>query len=283
MENLREIKDRIKTIGNLVKATNAIKMVSTIKLSKLNSLKKSSKKCSDVLLKLLKKVIIELKYKQLLESKHWLNRTAGETLIVVLSSDQGFCGSFNQMIAEKAKEMIKVSKGAFVEIYGKKAAILMRNSKSGSTNVNKVEKNYEHTYLVHALADTIIQYLVKRDVCEVYIISGEFKNVLVQKAKCTKLFPINIDATDTSEYTLIDGDKKDIVVDLLMKYLLTVFGSILTEHRVAEYSARVLATDGSVRNAKTLLEELKIVYNRTRQMKITQELTEIISSIDCIQ
>jgi F-type H+-transporting ATPase subunit gamma len=187
------------------------------------------------------------------------------------------------MIAEKSKEVVQLGNGALVEIYGKKAAILTRNSKSGITNVNKIEKNDYHTSTVHTLANTVFEYIVKRGVCDVYVVSGEFKNVLVQKAKCTKLFPINIDCTDTTEYTLIDGDKKDIVVDLLMKYLFIVFSGILTEHRVAEYSARVLATDGSVRNAKTLLEELKIAYNRTRQMKITQELTEIISSIECVQ
>lgn len=283
MENLKAIKDRIHTVNSIIKATSAMKMVSTVKLAKINNTNKCSKECSDILFDMFSKAVQEIVFNQEFDEEPWFYRKNGETLIIVLSMDQGFCGSFSQGIIDKANEVIKNNPKAYIEVFGKKANNIL--PKTLDIEISRdMTSRYDINAFSSLLSRLVFGYIHDYNINQVYVISGEFKNVLVQKVRSWKIFPININKDITKEqYTSVEGSRLDFIDSVFQMYLSKLFKGIVTEHLVSELSARTMAMDNSVRNAKDMFEKLNVLYNRVRQARITQELTEIISSIECVQ
>ena len=286
MENLKAIKDRIKTVGSIIKATNAMKMVSTVKLAHVNNINKCSKQCAEILFDMFSRATRELIFEQ--ETAYWFSPSQqGKPLIVILSIDQGFCGSFQQSLRDKAAEAIRQHPDAYVEVFGKKGEIFAQSaSRLSEVHDNmgaEVGSHYDVTGYVKLLSELVSKYVKEHSVSEVYVVSGEFRNVLVQKAKCQKIFPASEEDITKTQYTKIEGGRIDFINAVFDMYLQKLFTGIMTEHLVAELSARVMAMDNSVRNARNMYDKLSGLYNKVRQAKITQELTEIVSSIECVQ
>ncbi len=283
MENLKAIKDRIRTVDSIIKATSAMKMVSTVKLTKINNTNKYAKECSDILFDMFSRAVQEIVFKQEFDEDSWFYRNNGETLIIVLSMDQGFCGAFSQGIIDKAEEVIKSNPDAYIEVFGKKANNI--TTKTIGLGISRdLTSRYDIDTFSSLLTKLTFKYIHDYNINEVYVISGEFKNVLIQKARNLKIFPINMDKDITKEqYTSIEGSRLDFIDAVFQMYLTKLFKGIVTEHLISELSARVMAMDNSVRNANDMFERLNVLYNRVRQARITQELTEIVSSIECVQ
>lgn len=283
MENLKAIKNRIRTVNSIIKATTAMKMVSTVKLAKINNTNRFTKTSSDILLEMFSRAAKEIIFNQEFDENPWFYRKSGKTLILVLSMDQGFCGSFSQAIIDKASEVIRNNPDAYIETFGKKAKEI--SQKTLDTGISReLSSRYDVDAFSSMLAHLVFRYIHDNDVNRVYVVSGEFKNVLVQKARSLKIFPLDWNTNITDEpYTSVEGSRLEFIDDVFQMYLSKLFKWIVTEHLVSELSARVMAMDNSVRNAKDMFEKLKVLYNRVRQARITQELTEIVSSIECVQ
>ncbi|MDO4974823.1 MAG: FoF1 ATP synthase subunit gamma [Alphaproteobacteria bacterium] len=283
MENLKAIKDRIRTVDSIIKATSAMKMVSTVKLAKINNANKYSKECSDILFDMFSRAVREVVFKQEFNEEPWFYRKNGETLIIVLSMDQGFCGSFSQGIIDKANDIIKNNPNAYVEVFGKKGSDIFQ--KTLDIGISRdLTSRYDIDVFSSLLAKLVFKYIHDHNINEVYVVSGEFKNVLVQKARSLKIFPVDLNKDITKEqYTSVEGSHLNFIDNVFQMYLSKLFKGIVTEHLISELSARVMAMDNSVRNANDMFEKLNVLYNRVRQARITQELTEIVSSIECVQ
>ncbi|GHT88676.1 ATP synthase gamma chain [Alphaproteobacteria bacterium] len=277
MENLKAIKARIKTVNSIIKATNAMKMVSAVKLARLNNKNKFSSNCSEILANILKKVINEAIYSQKFDSNSWFMRKDGKELILLFSTDQGFCGSFNQNIFNLFKSVLAQNPEAYIEVIGKRAAFIKKDI--------ELEDKFEIKKCASGISDLILDYVINKGVYKVFVVCSEFKNVLQQTPKCFQIFPLRElqESNGKVNYIKIEGKIDKILDEIFYKYLKKFFTGRLTEHLFSELSARVIAMDSSVKNAKTMLEDLGILLNRTRQARITQELTEIVSSVEFVQ
>lgn len=282
MENLKAIKDRIKTVDSIIKATNAMKMVSSVKLAKVNNSNLHTKDCSNILFDMFSRAVRETLFDQNFEGTSWFAPAKGNTLVIVLSTDQGFCGSFKQFILDKGEETISKFPGAYVEVFGKKGESIPKNI-IDDIETREIDSRYNIKSYASMLASLSFKYIQNHNVKELFVVSGEFKNVLLQRAACRKIFPIEQEDVTKTEYTSIEGSKINFIESVFKMYLSKIFIAIVTEHLISELSARVMAMDNSVRNAKDMFEKLNGLYNRVRQAKITQELTEIVSSIECVQ
>lgn len=280
MENLKAIKDRIKTVDNIIKATNAMKMVSTVKLAKVNNRNACSKECAKILFDMFSIASTEFLYED--DAEYWFSKKCGKPLIVVLSTDQGFCGSFKQSIHDMAIDAISKYPGAYVEVFGKKGSGI-KQTRIEEISSRELLSRYDIDAFAEVLAQLVSGYVKKYDVNSVFVVSGEFKNVLVQKAQCLKIYSAPDRNVTEIAYSEIEGNNLDFINSVFDMYLSKLFSGIVTEHLVSELSARVMAMDNSVRNANDMFEKLNGLYNKVRQGKITQELTEIISSIECVQ
>lgn len=276
MENLKAIKDRMRTVDSIIKATSAMKMVSTIKLARMNTLNKCSKNCYEKLFEMLSAIIGNMAFDQKLDDKSWLLPSPdGRPLLLIMSTTQGFCGSFNYSLIEEAQKAINENPNAIIKIFGKKAAALSPSS------VVDINDRYNIHDFSKEVCSIVIDHLRNEKISKVIVVSGYFKNTLVQKAEAKQIFPFKIEKNP--KYVKVDGNEMDMVEDLFQAYIKKLFNAIITEHIVSELSARTIAMDNSVRNAKDMSKSLNVMYNKSRQTKITQELTEIVSSMECVQ
>jgi F-type H+-transporting ATPase subunit gamma len=202
-------------------------------------------------------------------------------LIFVLSTNQGFCGPFPQLLAKTAHSIIEQNPGAYVEVFGKKGASLAKNHEQ-RLDSKRPHFGQDIQLFTKGLCKLITEYVTLFNVRNIYIVSGEYKNAITQKAKITKIFPIEFENKKPPAYLDIDGEKIKFLEEIFKKYIQETVKALSTEHLIAEFSARVITMDNSVKNAKDMSENLGILYNRMRQDKITQELTEIISSTECV-
>lgn len=276
MENLKAIKDRIGTVESIIKATNAMKMVATVKLSRINSVNGYSKDCCKRLFDMLSLIIGNMVFDQKLDNNSWLlPEKDGRPLILIMSTNQGFCGGFNQSVAEEAGKVLSSHKEPIIKIFGKKAAFLSPSS------LVEIEDRFNIQQFSSEVAEIVVKHLKNDKISKIIVVSGRFKNVLVQHAEPTEIFPFKIEAKP--EYVKTDGNEMELAENLFEMYIKKLCNALISEHIVSELSARTMAMDNSVRNAKDMFRSLSMMYNRSRQAKITQELTEIVSSMECVQ
>jgi F-type H+-transporting ATPase subunit gamma len=274
MENLLSIKNRIITVESIVKATNAMKMVTTVKLSRVNHINKHSRDCSDKLFEVLQRIMGFMIFKQELDEDHWLlPREEGNTLLLVFSTNQGFCGSFNQSIVNEAKKHITPK--VITKIFGSKGASLSPDG------LVEIPDRFDISSFSEIVCNVIVDCLKRYRLSRIIVVSGYFKNVLVQEVKSIQIFPFI--PVGLPKYTQIDESAVDMIDALFLAYISKLFNAIITAHIVSELSARTIAMDNSVRNAKDMHKALSVLYNKTRQSKITQELTEIVASMESVQ
>lgn len=282
MENVQNIRSRITTVRNIHKAATAMKLISTIKLTKIKSVPAENiKEIIGILSDILSIVAGEAMYADEVNSSHWMLRKGGKTLLIVLSTDQGFCGSFKQSILNTAEQFVSEHRNLYLEIFGKKTGNLIPNI---ADNVERfVSSHYEIEEFAQTLKEMILSYILHNEVTDVYIISGEYVNVMKQLPRCIKLFPLSIKDATTFSKTDFNVPKMEFFDLVFKRYLYSLCYDTVYEHLLSELSIRVFSMDKTVRNADDITKELTLLYNRTRQAKITQELTEIVASVDCIQ
>lgn len=284
MENIQSIKSRIKTINNIQKAANAIKVISSIKLSSINRIDVNSLQSSvEILRNTLSIVAAEALYFNELNESHWIKRKQGRKLLIVLSVDQGFCGAFKQSLIESAENFILNNRDCFIEIFGKKLSTISSNVVDDNSIDRNIKSRYSIEVFANKLKEIIFKYVVEHNVHEVYVVSGEYKSAMVQTTKCFRILPLTIKDFKTFSTTEINTNRVQLLDYLLNRYLYTLCFDIIREHLLAELSVRVFAVDKTSRNADDMQKELTLLYNRTRQTKITQELTEIVSSSECVR
>jgi F-type H+-transporting ATPase subunit gamma len=282
VESLRAIKDRGKTVDSIAKATNAIKMVATVKLSKANSLYRYAGDCSSILLDMLSRAVAWARFNWALKDDFWTERKDGKTLVLALFTDQGFCGCFNQLIATAANRLISESNVDYVEVFGKKGSCIHSNKQDSKADRN-VSVYLDPAGFAKMLSDVVTEYVTQLGVSNVFIVSGEKKNSMVQVAKITEVLPLSISDSADFGNIAIEDDVQSFIDNVFQMYINSLFKSLIAKHLISEFSARIIAMDSSVRNANDMSEKLRALYNNIRQAKITQELTEIVSSMECVR
>jgi F-type H+-transporting ATPase subunit gamma len=230
------------------------------------------------LAEMIKMITNELEYKQIIKDDFWLNKKKGKTLIIVFSTNQGFCGSFNQAITNKAGEEVARHPNALVKVFGKKSSNIDERAEC-----IQFEDRFDIAKSANTVSELVFNTMKLEDTGKILTISGAFKSVMSQGAVCKQIFPLpSLDDGESHKYIGIEGDRLAVLESLFCFYIRKVMVSTVTDHLVSEFSARVMAMDNSVRNAKDMQVEMNIMYNRIRQAKITQELTEIVSSMECV-
>jgi F-type H+-transporting ATPase subunit gamma len=273
MENLSLIKTRISTIESVIKAMDAMKMVSTVKLARINP-PREAKDCAQVLFDMLSMVIGNMSFDQVLDKSHWVfPQNNGKALILIFSADQGFCAGFNQDISEFARKVISKYNDPIIKVFGKKAASISQSELIPITN------RIDFHAFARVVNGIMKDHLITRKVSEVVVVSSRFVNVMSQKAFSQQIFPFEV--KETPGYVKLENVPS---IDALFEmYMGTLLHGIIVEHITSELSARVMAMDNSVRNAKDVVKSLNVLYNSVRQAKITRELTEIVASMESVQ
>ena len=274
-QNVVKIKSRIKSVTGAYKVTSAMKLVSTVKLkqwkNKMLANKDYNKQLDEV-------VDLLLTFSKKTNSPFMkTNEKANKKLYVIISSTLGLCGSYNTNIFKVADA--KITKEDEAIILGQKG--IVRYSKEEFKVVEGFE--YSSSYIakdfVNRIKDYILNEYIKGTYSEIHIIYSEYKNSLVFFAKDYKLLPFIASKEESNDYPpIFEPSVNELVDKLIPFYLKTCLYSKLLESAVCEQAARSNAMENATNNAKDLLDELHIEFNKARQAAITQEITEIVSA-----
>ena len=297
MPNLKDIKNQINSVGSTKKITSAMKMVAASKLRRSQEKAEAARPYSTRLEEMLSSLassgvsgegVIKLLSGTGKDEKY---------LVVPVTADRGLCGGFNSSINRDTTKFIKS-----LEENGKKVQLVTIGKKSRDF-FNRIMKD-KVIYSFADLGPTGAGYDIalkisnklqnlffdeKYDKC--IIVFNKFKSAISQEVTHQQLIPLELnkedslskeqEAKDLSIYTY-EPDEETILKDLLPKNVSIQIFKVLLESNAGEQGARMAAMDNATRNAGEMIDNLTLVYNRTRQAFITKELIEIISGAESV-
>lgn len=291
MASLKELKDRIASVKSTQKITKAKKMVAAAKLRRAQMAAEAARPYAEqmekVMASLASKVSIDENSSKLLAGTGKLETH----LLVVATSDRGLCGAFNANIVKEARAKAEklLGEGHKVLFYmvGRKGIPIIKRFYPGQilthfdTSIVKAP-GYEEAKAIAADLTALIDE-GKYDVAHLFY--GKFKSALVQEPTVQQIIPIAVlDGAIAESEGAVDyePDEEEILAELLPRNLTTqIFGALL-ENNASEQGASMTAMDNATRNAGDLIDNLTIIYNRSRQAAITTELIEIIAGAEAL-
>lgn len=283
MANLKSLQERIKSVSSIQQVTKAMKMVAAAKVKKaqdkMEISRPYSKNTQDMICRILPQVSND---NIALVSKRKVSKTA----LIIITSDRGFAGSFNSSVIRLAeKEIEKLGKDK-VQLFclGKKASEYF-----SKRNYNVVQSFHDFwkdmTFdTASDIAETFIAAFKNHEVDEVNVIYNRFKTLASQDLLMEKVLPIDF----TKDYNPKDynydyePNKESIVKSLLPKHLKVQMWQQMLESYSSEEAARMIAMDNATENAKEIIKELKLEFNKARQAAITTEMLEIVGGAEAL-
>ena len=284
MPNLRDVKQRIRSVKNTEQMTKAMKLVSASKLRKAQAAIQTARpyahKMRDVMNHLVARCNNDLH--PLLD-----NRTGNRVLLVVITADRGLCGAFNSNIVKMTQELIKENTDREISLFiaGKKGLDFFQN------RPYKIQdkylgwtKDFEYLKAVE-IGDMLAQLFIENKTDRIYMVYNEFKSIMQQEVIREQLLPIVSEEAGDDQLTdyIFEPDEETILEDLLKRYMTTQIYRAFLESSASEHGARMTAMDSASRNAKEMIGELTLFYNRTRQAHITKELIEIVNGSEALK
>ena len=289
---LKEVKAKIGSVKNISELTGALETFSALKMKKTQKRFSESKPFAEEMARMLRNM-----KKALREGKSVFleKRPVEKILVCVVASDRGFCGSFNSNILRLAdKEIIELRKEGDVEILpiGKKAVSHYSKKERIRYSFSGVGDYWEFKQ-TKEISDFLISSFLKDKYQKIYIFYTHFYSSFIQKPTMVQLFPARSKTIENflkdeevedvdKNYTLEPSPKiiLDEVIPVFVQYLIYQF---ILSANTSEHSARMMAMRSASDNAKGLLEELRLVYNKARQEQITSEVCEVSSTKEAME
>ncbi|MBN7814034.1 ATP synthase F1 subunit gamma [Algoriphagus pacificus] len=287
MANLKEVKERINSVVSTQQITKAMKMVSAAKLrraqDKIVQMRPYSQKLTNILnnVSAASEGAADIVYAEKREVK--------KVLLIPVTSDKGLCGAFNTNIIKATNAAIK-DQLAGTEItvlpLGKKAHEYFK--KSGLPVVSDYFQIFQDLNFanVRQAAEYAMSSFVAGDFDQVFLVFNEFKNVATQIVRTEQFLPMaKEDSAEekTSEVDyILEPSRAYIIEELVPTSLKIQLYKAVLESNASEHGARMTAMDKATENAGELLKELRLMYNRTRQAAITNEILEIVAGAEAL-
>ena len=278
-QEVTRIKKRISSVNGALKVTSAMKLVSTVKLQKWRNKMLSNREYADTLKATADQVLSFAKKAK--TPFNVVNEETDKNLYIVVSSTLGLCGSYNSNIFRLADVTLKAKDNAI--ILGNKGLIHFEDSAFTKVSGFEEYNSIENSAMVNSITSFIISEYLKGKYHEIHLIYSEYKNSMVFVPKDLMILPLNKVETNENSYgPILEPDENSLVEQLVPIYIKTIVHSKLLESEVCEQAARCNAMDNATNNAKELLDELRIEFNKARQSAITQEITEIVSAANAV-
>lgn len=291
MATLRELKGRIGSVASSEKITGAMKMISSAKMHKaegaLRRLVPYRSQIETIISNLLSADVSFIS--PLIETRAEIRRAA----IVVLGSDDGLCGAYNVNISKRLIGRIAELRGIYgdsliIDIYpvGKKMVKIVSRFTDHNINVVAVPDGVNtksEGQAVKAFIRSLEDLFLSRNVDMVDCLYMQYKSAGRQMLTVDRLLPIDRSTFAAEGVTTASGrpyifepNPESIFRAVLPLFLLSVMQEIFAQNRASEQAARVMAMQSANDNAKKLLEQLQLEYNKLRQQSITTELLDIV-------
>ena len=287
MANLKEIRNRISSVGSTMQITSAMKMVSAAKLKRAQDAVTQMRPYAGKLREILENLSASL---DLSENAYAEQREVNKILIVGITSNRGLCGGFNNNIIKRVGTLIAedyAGKEVSVLCLGKKIKDVYKRTPNFYAN-DKLE-NMEDIYadlrfeLVAQVAEEIMAEFLNKSFDKVVLVYNRFVNAATQAIETEQFLPIvpTVSSSESGDY-IFEPSKMDIVEDLLPKSMKLQLYKAIRDSFASEHGARMTAMHKATDNASELQKSLKLSYNKARQAAITNEILEIVGGAEAL-
>ena len=285
MANLKEIRNRISSVGSTMQITSAMKMVSAAKLKRAQDAILQMRPYANKLTELLVNLSSSLDSSD--GGDFSSEREISNVLLVPITSNRGLCGGFNANIIKQTLNLIRndyAGKDVSILSIGKKSSEYFRNN-----NYNIISSHDEIfadlTYdNIAKISEDIMQSFLDLKYDKVVLIYNQFKNAATQNVMSENFLPVqspNDENASIGDY-IFEPEKKEIIQQLIPKSLKTqMFKAVLDSH-ASEHGARMTAMHKATDNASELKKDLTLSYNKARQAAITAEILEIVGGAEAL-
>lgn len=289
---LKEVRNRIKSVQSTQQITKAMKMVSAAKLRRAQDAIIQMRPYAQKLQVMLSNIVSNVdgggSSMKLAEV-----RNVEKVLLIVITSDRGLCGAYNSNVVKTAKATIEEK----YNIQHQKGNITIWNiGKKGWESMSKsgykTDATHKDIYLnlnfenVQAAAQSAVKAFENKEFDAIEVVYSQFKNAATQLFVSEAFLPIPKvlpkEGVKKSDF-IFEPNKDELIAELMPKILNTQLFKAVLDGNASEQGARMTAMDKASENANELLKSLKISYNRARQAAITTELTEIVSGAAALQ
>ncbi len=282
MANLKELRNRITSVGSTMKITSAMKMVSAAKLKKAQNAIVQMRPYASKLTEILQKASGTLDAS---ENAYGQVREGNKVRLVIITSNRGLCGGFNSSIVKKAKSFMEANPADYtISTIGKKGGEAFKYDARLSTRNTGLWDDITFEGAKEQ-AQVLMDGFLAGEFDKVVLLYNAFKNAAVQEPTAEQFLPIAMDESegpaDTTEYIYEPG-KAEILKDLIPTSLKTQLFAALLDANASEHGARMTAMHKATDNAKALQGDLKLEYNKARQAAITNEILEIVGGADAL-
>jgi F-type H+-transporting ATPase subunit gamma len=289
MPNLKEIRNRITSVGSTMQITSAMKMVSAAKLKRAQDAITQLRPYAEKLQEILGNLSATL---DLSENAYSDARPENRVLIVGITSNRGLCGGFNNNIIKRVTYLVNdvyADSDVHVLCLGKKIKDSYKRTENYyiNENIQDVEDIFAQLTFenVSHIANDLMERFVAKEFDKVVIVYNKFVNAASQDVRTEQFLPIVPSVQKENESAgdyIFEPSKNEIVADLIPKSLkIQLFKSILDSF-ASEHGARMTAMHKATDNAKDLQKSLKLSYNKARQAAITNEILEIVGGAEAL-
>jgi F-type H+-transporting ATPase subunit gamma len=258
----KKLRNRIKSVDSTLHLTTAMGLVASSKIRKaMEAMTKSREYAS-----MIKRVVQNLaNSRECAKSSYMEQRSEGKTCIIVIAGDRGLAGGYNSNVFRLARQY----PDAQIIAVGKRAC-----------DVFGGEYNAEHFSFeqASALSKKLCSEFSEGSLDRVGIISTEYISMMSQEARISWILPlVRSDETEDMTGIIFEPDELSVLNTAVPLYVAGMIVASVRESFLSEVAARRCAMDSAGKNAKQMIDDLQLAYNRARQSAITQEITEIVA------
>ena len=299
MASGREIKTKIKSTQNMRKVTRALEMVSASKIRKAQDLMKASRPYARSMRKVIAHIAqanTDFKHPFLVEREH-----VARVAYIVVSTDRGLCGGLNSNLFRRLLPAIRQWQDQHVQVdvvaIGQKALAFFRHI-NGINLVGSATQLGERPKLEQLIGviKVVLDAYTANGLDRVFLAYNDFVNTMTQTPTLDALLPLPLVAAEMEAHRaagesayagiqleqthdwdyIYEPDAPTVLEHVLGRYIESVVYQGVLENHASEHAARMVAMKSASDNANKVIDTLTLVYNKTRQAAITQEISEIV-------
>lgn len=290
MPNLKEIRNRIVSVGSTMQITSAMKMVSAAKLKRAQDAVTKLRPYASKLKELLQNLSAvtdpsENKFAKINDSK--------SVLIVAVTSNRGLCGGFNNNIIKRVQFLIQndfKENDVKVLCLGKKVKDVIKRSPNYfiTEELSAVEDIFSDLTFDRAstIANELMELYKQQQFSKIVVVYNRFVNAATQAIETEQFLPVlelkQEEGVSVAQDYIFEPNKEDLVAVLIPKSLKIQLFKALLDSNASENGARMTAMHKATDNANDLQKSLKLSYNKARQAAITNEILEIVGGAEAL-
>ena len=281
MPGSKEIRNQIKSVENTRKITKAMEMDAASKMRKAQDRMRAARPYSEKIRNVAAHMShAEPEYKHPFLIKREQVKNVG---LIVVTSDKGLCGGLNTNVLRIATNQMQAWEaeklGIEVSTIGNKGLTFMNRINAKVKSQLAGLGDAPHIDKLIGPVKVMLDAYIAGEIDQLYVVYNKFINTMKQEPKLEQLLPLsgeNLGAPKGHWDYIYEPEAKLVIDDLMVRYVESIIYQAVAENMASEQSARMVAMKAASDNAKTVIGELKLVYNKARQAAITKEISEIV-------